>query len=301
MDNWHQFKYRSLWQHPSWAEVQKGGSRKIWTLEKPNARALVIKHELPFSLSWLEVPRGPLFKDEASFQDIMKEIQKLGEHEKSVFIRFSSYQNLKGGDFRPTTLDHHPQTSLIIDLEKSEEEILEQMKPKGRYNIKLAEKHDVKIEPSDDVDAFYELLSKTGNRDGFGIHPKSYYLNMMSALGQNGLLLLARYEDHIIAGGIFVYLDEWGIYYYGASNHHYRNVMAPYLLQWYAIKEAKTRSCKSYDFLGIAPEGASQHAWAGVTDFKKKFGGYVTEYPMAKDLVLRPYWYIAYRIRKCLG
>jgi lipid II:glycine glycyltransferase (peptidoglycan interpeptide bridge formation enzyme) len=296
--NWKDFKYRSLWQHSLWADIQRANGRQVWTLEKPGTQALVVKHELPFGLSWLEVPRGPLFKDEAAFEEIMTAIRELGTEQKSVFIRFSSYQDITAEKLVPTSLDHHPETSLVIDLKLSEDDILAQMKPKGRYNIKVAEKHDVKVEPSDDIEAFYNLLSTTANRDGFGIHPKEYYSNMLDGLGQSGQLLLARYEDRVIAGGLFVYLDEWGIYYYGASDHHYRNVMAPYLIQWQAILEAKKRGCQYYDFLGIAPEGAKRHAWAGVTEFKRKFGGHTVQYPQAWDLVLRPFWYFLYHLAK---
>jgi len=298
MMDWKDFKYRSLWQHSSWMAVLRANGRQVWTLEKDGATALLVKHDLPFNLSWLEVPRGPLFKDEPAFNDIMKGIEDIGRKEKVVFIRFSSYRDILGDKFISTNFDHHPETSLLIDLDGVEEEILVQMKPKGRYNIKVANKHGVTVEPSDDIDTFYHLLSKTGNRDGFGVHSKGYYVNMLKGLGQNGQLLLASYGGRIVAGGIFVYLDEWGIYYYGASDHHYRKVMAPYLLQWAAIREAKKRGCKYYDFLGISPEGAKNHAWAGVTGFKKKFGGRVVSYPKAKDLVLRPFWYMAYKFKK---
>ena len=117
---------------------------------------------------------------------------------------------------------------------------------------------------------------------------------------ENAQLFLADYNGEVIAGGIFVYLDRWGIYYYGASVSSFRNVMAPYLIQWEAIKEAKKRGCKHYDFLGIAPEGATHHPWAGVTDFKKKFGGRVTSYPQAREMVLRPFWYFIYKCYKKL-
>jgi lipid II:glycine glycyltransferase (peptidoglycan interpeptide bridge formation enzyme) len=209
----------------------------------------------------------------------------------------SSYKELPI-NLPETDFDRHPQTSLIIDLSLSEEEILAQMKPKGRYNIKVADKHDVKVEESSDIELFYHLLKKTGERDDFGIHEKSYYQNLLGAMGHNGQLLMAKYEDRLVAGGIFVYLDEWGMYYYGASDHHYRKVMAPYMLQWEAIKEAKKRGCKYFDFLGIAPEGAVTHPWLGVTQFKRKFGGEVVDYPKAKDLVLRPFWYFLYKFAK---
>ncbi|MBU1684833.1 peptidoglycan bridge formation glycyltransferase FemA/FemB family protein [Patescibacteria group bacterium] len=297
MKDWKDYKYRSLWQHPFWDTFMQSVGRRTWRFGNDGARAIVVKHSMPLNLCWLEVPRGPLFEDQESLQKILEDIRHAAEAEKAVFIRMSSYQSLPL-NIPDTGFDRHPQTSLVIDLSVSEEEILAQMKQKGRYNIKVAEKHDVKVEVSSDIETFYHLLKKTGERDDFGIHEKEYYQNLLVAMGQNAQLLVARYEDRVVAGGIFVYLDEWGIYYYGASDSHYRNVMAPYLLQWEAIKEAKKRGCKYYDFLGIAPEGAVKHPWLGVTGFKKKFGGEVVAYPKAKDLVLRPFWYFLYKFAK---
>lgn len=297
MNNWKNFKYRNLWQHPLWAAFQRSIGRQAWQIEAEGGSALVIKYPLPFGLSWLEVPRGPLFESNAAFNDLLEKIKSIADQQKSVFIRFSSYQPLPL-QAPVTPFDHHPQTSLILELSKAGEEILAQMKPKGRYNIKVAEKHGIKVETNGDVESFYQLLKKTGERDGFGIHSADYYQKILAALSPHAQLLLARYDDRVIAGGIFVYLDEWGIYYYGASDHHYRHLMAPYLIQWTAMREAKKRGCNYYDFLGIAPENSPNHPWAGVTDFKKKFGGEVVNYPPAKDLVLRPLWYFLYKWRK---
>lgn len=297
MKEWKDYPYRSLWQHPLWEAFQKSVGRKTWKFENEDARAVAIRHPLPFGLCWFEIPRGPLFSNQESLQKLMEHIRQTAEKEKAVFIRMSSYEKLPL-NLSETAFDHHPQTSLVIDLNLSEEEILAQMKPKGRYNIKVAEKHDVKIEVSDDIEAFHYLLKKTGERDDFGIHGKEYYEKLLKTLGAHAQLLVARYEDRVVAGGLFVYLDEWGIYYYGASDNHYRHVMAPYLVQWEAMKEAKKRGCQYYDFLGIAPEGAKNHPWAGVTQFKGKFGGEVVNYPKAKELVLRPFWYFFYKLRK---
>ena len=300
---WHNNPRRNLWQHPIWEEFQKSVGRKTWLLKSDSSSALAIKHNLPLGFSWLEVPRGPLFDSDKGFSGILSEIQKIGKKEKSVFVRMSPYSELPQVDnrlstFRNAVNDHHPKTSLILNLTQSESDILKQMKPKGRYNIKVAKKHDITVKPSKDIEPFYNLLRKTGNRDGFGIHPKSYYQKMLDGMSDHTQLLLAEYQGKVIAGGIFVYLDEWGIYYYGASDNEYRNLMAPYLVQWSAIQESKKRGCKHYDFLGIAPENVKGHPWAGVTEFKKKFGGKVVDYPVAKELVLRPFWYWVYRIYK---
>ena len=214
----------------------------------------------------------------------------------------SPYNKLQTTNYnlQPTKNDSNPKTSLILNLNQDEADLLLQMKPKGRYNIRVANKHGVTVESDKQVDDFYALLLKTGDRDRFGIHPKSYYQNMLDSMPENAQLLLAEYEGKVIAGGIFVYLDEWGIYYYGASDNDYRNVMAPYLIQWHAIKEAKERGCKYYDFLGIAPEHAKNHPWKGVTEFKKKFGGEVVNYPKAREIIIRPVWYWVYKLYKTI-
>ncbi|MCK5608484.1 peptidoglycan bridge formation glycyltransferase FemA/FemB family protein [Candidatus Pacearchaeota archaeon] len=290
---WQNNKRRNLWQHPIWADFQTAIGRKVWRVENEGATAIVIKHNLPKGLCWLEVPRGPLFENEESLLKLLEEIKELGQKEGAIFIRMSPFEKLK-----ITKHDHQPQTSLVVDLDQSEEEILKQMKPKGRYNIKVAQKHGVTVHPSDDIETFHHLLSSTGFRDGFGIHPKSHYQKMFESMPDNAQLLLAEYSGEVIAGGLFVYLNEWGIYYYGASVASHRKVMAPYLIQWEAMKEAKKRGCKHYDFLGIAPENSKNHPWAGVTDFKRKFGGRTANYPQAREMVLRPFLYFAYRLYK---
>ena len=297
MNEWKDYNYRNLWQHLMWDSFMQSMGRRTWRFENAGAMAVVVKHSMSFGLCWLEVPRGPLFRDEKSLQLILEEIRQAAEQENAVFVRMSSYEDLPL-ELPDTQFDRHPDTSLMLDLSLSEEEILAQMKPKGRYNIRVAEKHDVKVEESLDIDTFYHLLKRTGERDDFGIHEKEYYQNLLGSLGQHAQLLMATYEERPVAGGLFIYLDEWGMYYYGASDHHYRKVMAPYMVQWQAIKEAKKRGCKYYDFLGIAPEGAIDHPWSGVTKFKMKFGGEVLEYPTAKDLILRPFWYFLYSFAK---
>lgn len=297
---WKKNKRRNLWQHPDWEAFQKSIGRTTKWIQVEGAQALVVTHQMPLGLTWIEVPRGPLFEDVESLERIMSEIEKYGKKEKAVFVRLSPFKNLTAhrSPLTATKYDHQPQTSLVIDLEQTEEDILRQMKPKGRYNIKVAQKHGVSIASMENVDDFYELLNVTGSRDGFGIHPKRYYQKMIDKMPKNAKLLLALHHNKVIAGGLFIYLDDWGIYYYGASDNHHRNVMAPYLIQWEAMREAKRRGCKRYDFLGIAPEGAQNHPWKGVTDFKKKFGGTVKNYPIAQDMVLRLFWYAVYQMYK---
>ncbi len=205
------------------------------------------------------------------FLDVQKKAFQKGLS--PVFIRF----HCQSSPLFALRHREYIQKTLTLDLHVSLDELLAQMKQKGRYNIKVAEKKGVSVEIRDQrsesreyVDAFYDLLKETTGRDGFSGHPKEYYRLMLENI-PDAKLYLAKYEDKYIAGVIVVFSKERSIYYYGASSNEYRNVMAPYLLQWQAIQDAKTFGSEKYDFLGISSkEGDSL---AGVTQFKQQFGG----------------------------
>ena len=168
----------------------------------------------------------------------------------------------------------------ILHLDKTEDELLSEMHEKCRYNIKLAWKRGVRVnwvDPTlDHIDMWMELLSETTNRDGFFQNSKEYYISFLRMLRDTNTwgLLFAWYNGRIIAAGIYVYYHNTAIYYYGAStsNIELRKHMAPYMLQWEAIREWKLRGCQTYDFLGIAPPEEQNHPLSGVTSFKEKFG-----------------------------
>ncbi len=108
-------------------------------------------------------------------------------------------------------------------------------------------------------------------------------------------LFLADFKNKIIAANIVVFWEKTAIYLHGASDYEQRNLMAPHLLQWEQIKEAKKRGCIEYDFWGI-----DEKKWPGVTRFKKGFGGREVEYPGAFDLIFQPVWYKIYKIGRTL-
>lgn len=168
----------------------------------------------------------------------------------------------------------------IIDLSLSEEDILAQMHEKWRYNIRVALKRGVITEwvmpTPDNIATWMSLLSETTSRDGFSENSEEYYTAFLRILrdSNSGGMLFASLEWKIIAAGIFVFYHGIAFYYYGASTSdgELRKHMAPYLLQWDAMREGKLRGCKTYDFLGIAPPGSPYHPLLGVTSFKEKFG-----------------------------
>lgn len=163
----------------------------------------------------------------------------------------------------------------VINTTQSQEEILSGMKPKGRYNIKLAIKKWIEIFHCDnsvwDIDSFYQLVCETTTRDKFAGNTREYYTKFLQEL-PGAQLILAQKQGVTIAGGIFVFGEDIALYYYGASssNPEYRKLMAPYLIQSEAITESKKRKLKLYDLLWVSHPDHKDDSLKWVTDFKKK-------------------------------
>jgi lipid II:glycine glycyltransferase (peptidoglycan interpeptide bridge formation enzyme) len=193
----------------------------------------------------------------------------------------------------------------VIDLQRSEQEILLRMKQKTRYNIRLAEKKGVTVRAWDNIDAFHRMLLLTGRRDGFGVHARGYYQRVYDLLhpGQMGELLLAEYEGKPLAALFVARHGDRAYYLYGASTEEERNRMPTYLVQWEAMKWARAFGCKEYDLWGVPDEEEatleanfekrSDGLW-GVYRFKRGFGGEIRRAIQAMDRVYLPWLYWAY-------
>lgn len=248
----------------------------------------------------------PIYKDLCMFHATKwhDKIKELAKEEHAIYTLIESYQETKKPEnakepFRDIT----PKHTLTIDLTQSEEEILNQMHPKGRYNIRLAAKKGIQVEESDDIMAFYKLLEKTGKRDDFNINPYRHYQAIVNVLQpkNKAKLYLAYLEDKPVAGLIATFIGDTATYFYGASDYKYRKYMAPYALQWTAMTEAKSRGFKNYDFLGIANPENPKDPLRGVSIFKQKFGGQRIVHPTSFAMVHKPVLYWLLKIKNKLG
>lgn len=330
----------NIHQIPAWGLFQeKVPSRgKYWIIGLFNdadeliGGTLLVRYQLPKGLSWLYSPRGPLINYEKPVEEmeaLTLKIRQIASKEKSVFWRIdpgielneeSEQKIYKGGimkKFKTVKYGFQPEHSLILDLEPTEAEILKQMKPKGRYNIKVAHKKGIEVrkinhknahELEKGIDDFYAIFSETTSRDHFTGHPKEYYKNFLTKLAESpaspknnqpaAALYLAYLKDTPLAGLLATYHADTATYYFGASSNQHRNLMAPYALHWKAIQDAKAQGFKKYDFFGVAPPNNSKHSWAGVTQFKTRFGGTRTQYPKAMELPLKKMLYSLYSFKK---
>lgn len=285
---------KSFLQSDKWLDFQKSLGRKVWQVEGVS----IIKHKLRLGKSYLY---SPYCESKFLSEKFFSEVKEIAKNENAVFLKIEPLDSLgarlKDYEFVKSH-NIQPQKTLILNITKSEQELLKEMHPKTRYNIGLADKKGVKVSAQGgsapggkSFEDFWKLMQETTKRDGFHPHPKEYYKKLLEIPGVE--LFVAESDGKIIAANIVVFYNKTAIYLHGASNYEHRNLMAAPLLQREQIKEAKKRGCTEYDFWGI-----DEIKWPGVTRFKKGFSGKEIEYPGAYDLVFQPPWYKVYKIAR---
>lgn len=310
---------RSFLQTWAWGEVQQNMGVPYWRIVvedkgKIVAVALVIERSLKLGYSWLYVPRGPIFAEnlsesdtEAVWKALEEKLQNLAEERNSFFIRMDPALPtgaLAKAGWRKSSREVQPQHTLLLDLAKEEDALLAQMRPKMRYNIRLAEKKGVQVRFSSDpkdVDIFLALCDGVTKRTGFSYHPDNYYLSIIETLGSKGMaeLAIAEVDGKAVAAHFMIYADGITTYAHGASDHNHRDTMAPTLLYWKTILRAKEKGMHTYDFFGVAPEDADDsHPWAGITRMKTGFGGTRASYCGAYDFVLNEALYTMFNLTR---
>lgn len=290
----------TLWQSLAWKKYQETVGRMVRIYAETGeskdiiASAMVVIDRTTGGFSTWDIPRGPVGENEKlKIENFLEKILQDAKNNRCISLFLSPVRPFSILHYplsiRPSPRHEQPEATRILDLTQSDTDILKQMHPKGRYNIKVAEKSGVCVEESSDVDAYAQMASLTAKRDGFIGGSAKRYRAFLTIPGSFLLLAYAPDAKEPIAGLVGVTFGKTGIYYYGASDYAHRSLMAPYLLQWEAIKRCKKAGCTAYDLLGIAPPHLSHHPWSGISDFKAKFGGTVVAYPPEQEIVLRPF------------
>jgi lipid II:glycine glycyltransferase (peptidoglycan interpeptide bridge formation enzyme) len=224
--------------------------------------------------------------DQEKLKIIVTFLKKLAKEMKIDFIRISPLADAgeenknmfaKMG-FRDAPVHMmHPELLWLLDLSKDEKKLLEGMRKNTRYAIKQAEKFDLKIESGASeifLEKFYKIHKETARRQGFVPYSWDYLKAQLEVFGPTDQMkiYLAEYENQVISAAIIMYYGCEGVYHHGASLSEFNKIPGSYLIQWEAIKEAKRRGLKNYNFWGVV-ENAPKHPWAGLSFFKQGFGG----------------------------
>lgn len=299
-------------QTTAWGRVKESSGWQAYPLGvmdqgKLAAAALILTKPLPlFPAAAAYSPRGPLYSSPEALAVLLKEgaaflrgkgglVWKMdpaipkGDGEWLEAVRSLNLKPVETGlDFAGV----QPRFVMTLDLTRSLDTLLNNMKSKTRYNIRYAMRKGVYIQPLKEksrLSVFYCLLQETAERDGFSIRPLSYFEAIWDHLVQANLakVFLAYHGDTPLAGAICFRLGQRTWYVYGASSSEQRNLQASHLMQWEMIKWAKGAGCTVYDFRGVSGDLRPEHPLYGLYRFKEGFGAELQEYVGELDLPLR--------------
>lgn len=294
----------SFLQSWQWGDLQKQNGFKVLRVAVSNANniqmtATFLEQAIPhLSGKYLYCAYGPVGSVDA-LQTLLNFLEQKFKQD-YWFVRLEAQQpfNISG---KPT-LRIQPEQTLITDLTQSEEQLLAAMHNKTRYNIKVAKKHEVQIHAltvlgAEEVKKITTLLSQTSQRHGFHDHSEQYYQNLLSVNSTDNTLRVSTYtathDQDFLAAAIMIDFAETRTYLFGASSDLKKNLMAPYLVHWQAIQDAKNLGLKCYDWWGLKTATGKQ---AGFARFKLNFGGKELTYPPAIDIPYHRTWYTIYKV-----
>jgi len=292
-------------QTTAWAAFRKAMGIDVGTVDSWYVSFHRIAYT-PWTIGYF--PKGP-----TPTKTMIDGLKILGKEKNAVFIQIepnvvsdSKHQKLPVHTLVPS---HHPlftKYTFILDLTKSEEELLKAMHPKTRYNIKVAEKHNVEIQEDNSDKAFetyLQLSQETTDRQGFYAHNQTYHRTMWKTMHTAGIAKLwtATYEGSVVAAWIIFVHDGVMYYPYGASSREHREVMAPNLLLWELMKWGKQQGLKTFDLWGaMGPDPDPKDPWYGFHRFTTGYNPTLVEYMGSYDLVIRPFLYTLYGIADTL-
>lgn len=318
------FPAANFLQSANWAKFQSSLGKKTFNLalfeqntekEKLVALCLTIK-ETAKRGHYLTVAGGPLI--DWSLANILEKLQflmgylkQLAQKENCLFIRFrpqvrdsQTIRNLvKQINWQPAPMHLTADLTLELNIEADENIILQQMRKNTRYEIRKAERIGITVEKSTDpkeINNFYQQQLTLAKKHHF--IPFAYqflYQQFLTFVQDNQALLFHAYQDEkeqhkkeLLASAFIIFYHQEAVYHYGISTPANQRLPGSYACLWAAIKEAKTRNCRKFNFWGIAPLEQTQHRFAGVSLFKRGFGGEEVQYLPAHDLAVDWRYYL---------
>jgi lipid II:glycine glycyltransferase (peptidoglycan interpeptide bridge formation enzyme) len=314
----------SFLQSWEWGEVQKSlnyGVLRVGVFDKNNLKAIaqIIKIESRRG-NFLFIPHGPIFlqmeKGKTKLKTYIEKIKNylitIAKKEKYSFIRIAPiiednqnnrkmFENLL---FKTAPIYMHAERTWVLDLNKTEQELLNNMRKTTRYLIRRADRDGVVIEERSDqkaFDIFWRIYKETAEREKFVPYSFKYIKSEFEEFNRTNraLFLFGKVAGEYYASALILFTKSSGFYHQGASIH--TKFPVTYRLQWEAILWAKKRGCSLYNFWGIKQEGRTPKDWDGLTLFKTGFGGRQIDYIPTQDYIISPKYYLTYLYEKYLA
>lgn len=299
------FPEANFLQSPSYAKMNVSLGDKAITeeIEDNSGYALMIIRNAKRG-RYLEIPCGPLinWQDSKIVKKTISKITEIAKREKCVFVRMrpqlpATKENLKlleNIGLKKSPMHLAAEHTVMIDLKKSDDELLANMRRQTRYEVRRADKLSIKVENSNSEELFKEfhkIQVATAKRQKF--IPPDLKTLLAERESLNSTIYVAKTEDgQPIAYGLIIKEGKEGDYYEAASTDLNRKLPGAYALLWQVIKDLKKEGYERFNLWGIAPANQPNHRYAGVTTFKTGFGGEIIEYVPAHDLVISKIKYL---------
>lgn len=310
------FERRTFLSSWNWGSFREDLGDKIWRRSilrdgKIEALFLVTKVESKKG-DFLLLSHSPTSLNIGCFRKAMDEVHSIAKKEKVSFIRMAPIfeaetledRLLDELGYKESSSSVYPTKSLELDLSISDDLILSKMRKSTRYLIrKSIEDSDIHITISSDIsslDEFYKIHQETALRHGFNHFSYDYFKKELDTFSKDdqAVILLGWRKNKCIAAAFIVFWGGKAFYHHGASIYDSSKTSVPHLLQWEVIKEAKKRGCSSYNLWAIASSNDPKDRWAGLTLFKKGFGGKEINYAKTRDLPLSKKYWLTYCYEK---
>ena len=292
-----------------WGEFRKKMGTDLVRLGEYSGNKLISAYQLTFhpvpffkNITIGYFPKGPM-----PTKSMVNALADLGVQKKAAFIKIEPLQQASG-QARDKLLSLglveskkslFTKYNFLLDLTKSEDQLLASMHPKTRYNIKLAQKKGVKVYDStadSDFKTYLKLYFETTRRQKYFGHSPQYHQKVWETLkpAKMARVLIAQYQKKPLVAWMLLNFGDALYYPYGGSSLEHKEIMASNLVAWEAIRLGKRLNFKTFDMWGALPPDADKtNPWYGFHRFKEGYGGNHIEYIGTYDLVLRPRLYTA--------
>ena len=304
-----------------WGELKSAFGWTAVRVAEGGLGVQILFRRLPLGLTFAYIPKGPILPpggaDPAQQTRFWSEVEQACRARRALFLKIEADAWADQADAPalpdglgavPSPQHVQPACTLLIDLTGSEDEIFERMKPKTRYNLRLAGRKEVVVHPTGDLDAFYHVMQVTSHRMEFHVHSLAYYRRAYELFQPKGMceLFVAEYASKPLAFVMAFAHGKQAYYLYGASSDEERNRKPTYPLQWEALRWAKQHGCTVYDMWGVPNENEAvleaegeerEDGLWGVYRFKKGFGGAIRRAVPPVDCIYNLPLYRLYRWR----
>lgn len=262
------------------------GGLLAYTLSRPGQASLLVAPEGPV-LPWADANLS-----RAGLACLIDKAEELAPDYQAIGVRLEPRlapprpRLLRA--FNRAPVDLLARETLYLDLTPEPATLLKAMRPKGRYNIRLADRHGVTVTADSSPAAarrLHGVLASVGARQAIFIEPLSYFDALLTALHPPGLVhcLFAERDGLTLGAMLLVVYGQRATYLYGGITGSERQTMAGYALQWSAMLRARQLGCTVYDLFGFEPAGDPTHLYAGFSRFKRQFGGQAIKFIGAHD------------------